>query len=504
MPTSSSLWILKASSSLPSIRTEVFTATKGYPSVLRLHPVFERTMDIILQGLDHVASIQDDILITGKDGDEHIKNLDSVLSRLDHYGLRLQLSKCKFMKKSVTYMGCVISASGISPTEEKVEAIKQAPRPENLTQLRAFLGMINYHRKFIRNLSSILQPLNQLLQGNQEWSPRCEEAFKKAKDSLSSSHVLVHYDPSLPVILESDASQYGIRAVIFHRFPNGDERPITYASRSLNSSEKNYSQIEEGLAIIFGVTKFYMYLFGRKFTLRTDHKPLLKIFAPDSVTPVLAAARLQRCSLLLSSYHYDIEFKSSAEVASADALSRLPLQYRKDASVEEEIFHVAPQQLKRHPVSAAEIAKDTSRNPLLAKALLLTQNGWPINRCDDPDLKPYFTSRHELSVEQGCLMWGLRTVIPPSLRQTILTELQGHPGIARMKSIARSHVWWPKIDEEIEKVIRECQPCNKTRRGSSSLTVSPMVLANSYMPTYSSRFCHPSGKTLPYHGQRPL
>ena len=217
-----------------------------------------------------------------------------------------------------------------------------------------------------------------------------------------------------------------------------------------------------------------MYLFGRKFTLRTDHKPLLKIFAPDSATPVLAAARLQRWSLLPSSYHYEIEFKSSAEVASADALSRLPLHYWKDASVEEEIFHVAPQQLKRHQVSAAEIAKDTSRNPLLAKALLLTQNGWPINRCADPDLKPYFTRRHELSVGQGCLMWGLRTVIPPSLRQTILTELHdGHPGIARMKSIARSHVWWPKMDQEIEKVTRECQPCNKTRRAPPASPLLP-------------------------------
>ena len=115
--------------------------------------------------------------------------------------------------------------------------------------------MINYHGRFIRNLSSILQPLNQLLQGNQKFklSPRCEQTFKKGKDSLSSSNVLVHYDPSLPVILESDASQYGIGAVIFHRFPNGDERPIAYASRSLNSSEKNYTQIEkEGLAIISG------------------------------------------------------------------------------------------------------------------------------------------------------------------------------------------------------------------------------------------------------------
>ena len=142
--------------------------------------------------------------------------------------------------------------------------------------------------------------------------------------------------------------------------------------------------------------------------------------------------------------------------------------------MKEEIFHVALQQLKRHPVSAAEIAKDTSGNPLLAKALLLKQSGWPINHYADPDLKPYFTGRHELSEEQGCLMWGLRTVIPPSLTQTILTELhEGLPGIARTKSIARSHVWWPKIDQEIEKVTRECQSCNKTRRAPLA---SPLLL----------------------------
>ena len=124
--------------------------------------IFQRTMHIILQGLEHVAAIQDDIMITGKDDEQHIQNLNTVLSRLDSYGLRLQLNKCKFMKWSVTYMGCVISAEGISPTEDKVEAIKKTPRPENCTQLRAFLGMINYHGKFNRNLSSILQPLNQL------------------------------------------------------------------------------------------------------------------------------------------------------------------------------------------------------------------------------------------------------------------------------------------------------------------------------------------------------
>ena len=126
------------------------------------------------------------------------------------------------------------------PAEFLLQSKRHKPsNPENLTQMRAFLGMNNYHGKFIRNLSSILQPLNQLLQSNQEfkWSPQCEEAFKKAKDALSSSNILVHYDPSLPVILESDANLYGIGEFIFYPFPNGGNRLIAYASSSLKSSE---------------------------------------------------------------------------------------------------------------------------------------------------------------------------------------------------------------------------------------------------------------------------
>lgn len=126
------------------------------------------------------------------------------------------------------------------------------------------------------------------------------------------------------------------------------EKPIAYTSRSLSPAEKNYSQIEkEGLAIVFGVTKFYMYLYGRKFTQHTDHKPLLNIFSKDSATPVLAASRLQRWAILLLSYRYD---KSSRATESADALSRLPLSFQQDASVENPIFHVAAQQVIRNPI----------------------------------------------------------------------------------------------------------------------------------------------------------
>ena len=208
-----------------------------------------------------------------------------------------------------------------------------------------------------------------------------------------------------------------------------------------------------------------MYLFGLMFTLRTDHKPLLKIFAPDSATPVLAAVRILRWSLLLSSYHCEIEFKPSAEVASADALSRLPLKYHRDASVKDKFFHVAAQQLSRHQVSASEIARETSRNPKMAKTLSLTQDGWPVNFCPAPELKPYFTRKHQFTGVQGCLMWGLRTIIPPTLQESVLGEShRAHPGIARMKATARSRVWCPGIDNDIEETAHRCQRCFKTRK----------------------------------------
>ena len=181
--------------------------------------IFQRTMEIILQGLEYVAVIQDDILISGLDDSHHLSNLE-VLGRLDSYGLRLKLDKCKFMQPSVIYMCIKLSVEGISPTEEKVNAIKDALTPENTTQLRAFLGMVNYHRKFIPNLNTILHPLNQLLQKNHpwKWTSSCQQTFNAANNVLSFSKILVHFDPAIPVVLECDASQYGVGAVLSHKY----------------------------------------------------------------------------------------------------------------------------------------------------------------------------------------------------------------------------------------------------------------------------------------------
>lgn len=147
------------------------------------------------------------------------------------------------MQKSVTYMGCIISGEGMHP------------RSENVTRLRSFLGMVNYHGKIIPKLSAILPPLNCHLQKGQQfkWTPECENAFQMAKNSPSSADVLVHHDPKL--LLVCDASPYGIGEALSHQSPDGVERPIAYASRSLSNAEKNYSQIEkEGLDIIFGLS----------------------------------------------------------------------------------------------------------------------------------------------------------------------------------------------------------------------------------------------------------
>ena len=199
----------------------------------------------------------------------------------------------------------------------------KAPRPENQKQLKSFLGMIQYYSKFIPYISTLLYPMNQLLRKKTkwEWTPECQQAFEEAKQRLSSTLVLAHYDPNLPLVLAGDASQYGIGAVISHTYPDGSECPTAYTSRTLSPSERNYAQLEkEALSLVYGVPKFYTYLYGRSFTILTDYMPLTTILGPKQGIPALAAARLQQWALILAAYSYDIKFKSTEDHANADGL----------------------------------------------------------------------------------------------------------------------------------------------------------------------------------------
>ena len=178
----------------------------------------------------------DDILITGSTGEEHLKALDEVLSRLEKAGLRVKRRKCKFMQTSVDYLGYRIDAAGLHPLEEKVEAIRDAPMPKSITEFKSYIGLLSYYGKFLPNLSSTLYPLYQLFQKDQpwEWVAQQDKAFNKSKQFLMSAKFLAHYDPSLKLTLACDASSYGLGAVLAHKMPDGSEHPTGYASCTLS------------------------------------------------------------------------------------------------------------------------------------------------------------------------------------------------------------------------------------------------------------------------------
>ena len=209
--------------------------------------IFQRVMESLLQKLAHVVVYLKDILITRENDEEHLRFLAEVLNRMKQSGLRLNRTKCEFMSASVTYLGHCIDAQELHPTSDKIDAIQKAPTPKNLTQLRAYFGLLNSYNRFLPNLSSELFPLYSLLHNatSWHWGPNQDNAFQKSKHLLLSSQLLVHFDPSKEILLCCDASNYGIGAVLAHRMSDGTEKPIGFVSRTLTSAEVNYSQIEK-------------------------------------------------------------------------------------------------------------------------------------------------------------------------------------------------------------------------------------------------------------------
>lgn len=272
---------------------------------------FQSTMDRTLQGCKGTVCFFDDILVTGVTISDHLTNLKAVFERLVDAGFRLNLAKCEFFQEKIKYLGHVIDKHGLHKDNSKVQAIIEAQRPTNVTETKAYVGLINYYARFFPNLAMILAPFYGLLKKDAKfkWTSECESAFEMVKEVVASDRVLAHFNPAVPVKLVCDASEKGVGAALFHVFESGEEKPIAFVSRILSPCQRRYSVIDrEAMAIFFGVKKFSHFLLGRKFILQTDHRPLVALFGEKRGIPEMAAGRLQRWSVFLSNFDFDIQY----------------------------------------------------------------------------------------------------------------------------------------------------------------------------------------------------
>ena len=457
--------------------------------------IFQQTMDKVLQGLKGVVCRVDDILITGRTDEEHLDRLEDVVNRLAKANFRCNLKKSKFLREEVKYLGYLINRVGIRPCQEKVGTLKEASYPDNLNQLISFLGAVNYYGRFIRNLSTIVEPLNRLRRGVPwEFGMTEKAAFDQLKEALTSSAVLVPYNPRLPVKIDTDASATGIGAVISHIMEDGSERPIEMASRTLTTAERNYAQIEkEALSLVWGVKKFHKFVYAREFTLVTDHKPLLFILKENKSVPEMGASRIMRWAVLLSSYQYRIQYRPTEKHSNADVCSRYPLKDTEEGEDNEvsEIFYNTFVDLPI--INFISISKFTVYDVTLSKVRKFILEGWPNSiRKEQVNLKPYFERKDELTVERGCILWGIRVVVPDKLRKDVLELLHvTHQGVVAVKAVARSYVWWPKINQDIELLTRQCSACQDGRNNPPRSRPHPWTPTKTPWERIHGDFCGP-------------
>ncbi|XP_059420209.1 uncharacterized protein K02A2.6-like [Carassius carassius] len=435
--------------------------------------IFQRTMENLLQDLPRVAVYLDDIILTGRDEVEHLRTLDEVLRRLKDAGLRLHRSKCAFLQNEVEYLGHVVNAEGLHPVQSKVRAIEEAPSPTTVTELKAYLGLLNYYNKFLPSLATRLAPLHKLLRKDVPWAwnKEQEEAFQNSKQLLNSAKVLGHYSADKDLLLACDASPYGVGAVLSHVMEDGSEKPLGFMSRTLTPAEKRYSQLDkEGLAVIFGIKRFHKYIYGRTFKITTDHKPLISLFHEKKPVPQMGSPRVQRWVTLLRAYEYKIIYKPGQEHTNADALSRLPLPQTEEEDETEQVLML--EVMEDPPITTKQVRQWTAKDETLSQVLVWCLKGWP--REVDAVYKPYSQIKLELSVKDGCVLWGARVVIPQRSREAILKQLHHtHPGISRIKGLARSYVWWPGMDSEIEKEVQSCHTCQESRNPPAGAPLHP-------------------------------
>ena len=465
----------------------------------------------------------DDLIIFSDSFEQHIERLDMILDRLHKANLKLAPEKCFFFRKEINFLGHVVSESGIHTSPEKIHKVVNWPVPENADKLRSFLAFAGYYRRFIKDFSKIIKPLNELLpptsvkKGQKipkpewKWTEKEQAVFDHLKELLSSPPILAYPNFTQPFELHTDASTKALGAILY-QLQDGQKKVIAYASRALNKSERNYSAFKlEFLALKWAITeKFSDYLSGTHFTVLTDNNPL---------TYILTSAKLdatgQRWASALSLYNFDIYYRAGLKNADADAMSRYPYEITEDTvsiddkSVKAICNVIIPPYIETLPVfninivevleepgqvlaqkEMLEIRRAQRNDTLIEKwrrAVIDNKIPQEYMRGDDLTMKKQFK---KFKMKRGILFRQIKEedrvieqlVIPECYREEVLKGLHndvGHPGQERTTRLMRERFYWPGVGADIADWVQKCDRCIRRK---STIDKAPLVNVETTYP----------------------
>lgn len=406
---------------------------------------FQQLMDIVIDPVlePFCFSYLDDIICVTETFEKHLSILESVFKRLLEAGLTVSPEKCKFCRPELKYLGYVVNEKGLSPDEDKVKAIVDIPTPRGISDVRRLLGTASYYRRFIPNFSTRVAPITQLLHKNHTWvwTGECESAFKYIKNCLATAATLSCPDFSRPFVVETDASAFGIGAVLLQEYEEGN-KIICYISRSLSRAERKYSATErELLAIIWAVEHLRPYLEGYKFTVVTDHHSL--IWLHNLKEP---SGRLARWALRLQRFDFEIRHRKGKDNVVPDLLSRsVPVI----DSVE---------------IGCIDVSNIRDKWYLRQKENVMQRPlDYPSWRVAQDKLFKYIPGKYsELKSDSEC--W--KEVVPKDYRRKILQESHDstsgcHSGILKTFERVRQKYYWPRMRADITSYVTRCSVCLK-------------------------------------------
>ena len=431
---------------------------------------FQKQMQKILSGLEGVVCEMDDILVFGEDQKQHDRRLLAVLRRLEKAGVTLNADKCVFSVRSVKFVGHIVGENGIGADPLKVKAIVDMDPPTNVSELRRFLGMVNQLSKFTLDLAETTKPMRDLLsKGNQWlWGTAQEQAFQKVKSLLSSTPVLAMYDPQAETMVSSDASSFGLGALLAQKQSDGQWRPVAYASRSMSRTEQRYAQIEkEALAITWACQRFNDYILGLPtFHIQTDHKPLIPLLGSKSLDEL--PPRIQRFRMKLMRYSYTISHVPGKNLITPDALSRTPVRSspsQDETTLQEEAtayLNAVYAGIPASTVRLEQIRKCLSEDDVSQILMHYVRSGWPDKHNVHALARPYWSARGELSIHNGLLLKGTRIFIPEAMRSEMRQKVhEGHLGVTKCRRRAKETIWWPGLSREIYDLVKDCKRCRE-------------------------------------------